>query len=157
MVTRVFIHGLESSPQGRKASYFRERYPDMIIPYFQGGLEERMRDLDCVLAGRDAIRIVGSSFGGLMAALFALANGDRVARMVLLAPALNHLPSDPELPARIRVPVWIYHGSDDRVIPLSEVQRISTELFANLSFFRVADDHYLHKTFPTIEWDELLS
>ena len=29
--TRVFIHGLESTSQGTKGVYFRERYPDMII------------------------------------------------------------------------------------------------------------------------------
>ena len=30
-VTRVFIHGLESSSRGTKGVFFRDRYPDMII------------------------------------------------------------------------------------------------------------------------------
>jgi hypothetical protein len=49
---RVFIHGLESSSQGNKARYFRERYPDMLIEDFQGTLSERMDLLDRILSGK---------------------------------------------------------------------------------------------------------
>lgn len=129
----------------------------MIIPRFQGSLEERMEGLNDALTGKSGIRLVGSSFGGLMATLFARGNGDRIARMVLLAPALNLMASTHSGGAGICVPTWIYHGADDRVIPLTEVERLSGEIFSNLRFHVVQDDHFLHKTFPTIPWDELLS
>lgn len=157
MVTRIFIHGLESSNQGTKSVYFRKRYPDMIIPHFQGALEARMRELDGVLAGKEGIRIVGSSFGGLMAAIFARENAVRIERMVLLAPALNLMAPRLDTRAGISVPVWIYHGSEDEVLPLAEVKSVANEIFLQLSFHVVQDDHYLHKTFKSIDWDFLLS
>ncbi len=43
---KIFIHGWESSNQGTKSIFFRERYPDMIIPNFTGNLEQRMEKLD---------------------------------------------------------------------------------------------------------------
>ena len=85
----VFLHGLESSSQGTKARWFKERFPEMLIPDFSGRLEERMQDLKSNLEGRDNLILIGSSFGGLMATLFTLENVDRVKRVVLLAPALN--------------------------------------------------------------------
>jgi pimeloyl-ACP methyl ester carboxylesterase len=89
MIHRIFIHGLESSNQGTKAVFFRDKYPDMILPDFEGPLTERMEKLNRILSGKSEIRIVGSSFGGLMAALFAMENPSQVRRMILLAPATN--------------------------------------------------------------------
>ena len=157
MGTSIFIHGLESSNQGTKAVFFREAFPRMIIPTFTGGLFARMEALEGVLEGRSDLRLVGSSFGGLMATLFAMNRQDRVTRMVLLAPALTALALTPYEPRKISVPVEIYHGGDDRVIPVEEVERISSELFLDCSFHRVDDDHYLHDTFPRIDWERLLA
>jgi len=96
MINRIFIHGLESSNKGTKAVFFREKYPDMIIPTFTGNLPERMEKLNRLLSGRPDIRIVGSSFGGLMASLFAMENGSQVNRMILLAPAINMIGFAPQ-------------------------------------------------------------
>ena len=65
---RIFIHGLESSNKGTKSVFFREKFPDMIIPTFVGSLPERLSKLDGFLLGKSDIRVVGSSFGGLMGA-----------------------------------------------------------------------------------------
>jgi pimeloyl-ACP methyl ester carboxylesterase len=89
--TSVFIHGLDSSSRGTKGSFFRKRYPQMLMEDYTGPLEERMAKLKASLAGRDSLILVGSSYGGLMAALFALENEARVRRLVLLAPALAHI------------------------------------------------------------------
>ena len=48
MIHRIFIHGLESSNKGTKAVFFREKYPDMIIPTFTGNLPERMEKLPSI-------------------------------------------------------------------------------------------------------------
>jgi hypothetical protein len=34
---------------------------------------------------------------------------------------------------------------------------VARQVFSNLTFHAVDDDHYLHKTFETIEWGTLLS
>ena len=201
MSFRIFIHGLESSNQGTKSVFFREKYPDMLIPYFTGPLDERMRDLRGVLIRKRGVILVGSSFGGLMATIFAVENEERVDRLILLAPAINLVefadyvkkPECPDLPRRdewpcgfgsdrppnangffhrrspvlphgvlhgsksISVPVWIYHGRSDEVIPLNDVERVGRSVFRDLSFHAVEDDHYLHKTFRRLDWDRLLS
>jgi pimeloyl-ACP methyl ester carboxylesterase len=157
MIHRMFIHGLESSNQGTKAVFFRDKYPDMMLPTFEGPLPERMEKLNGLLFGKSGIRIVGSSFGGLMAALFAIENPSRVARMVLLAPAIHMIHDAPGKKETVAMPVSIYHGTDDAVIPLSAVQSVAPRLFSNLSFEVVADDHFLHQTFKTLDWDALLA
>jgi pimeloyl-ACP methyl ester carboxylesterase len=157
MTTRIFIHGLESSNQGTKSVFFRERYPDMVIPHFTGPLTERMDALNRVLSGRTGIRIVGSSFGGLMGAIYAMENEIRMDRLVLLAPAVNYLESSGYAIRPVEIPVTLYHGIHDEVIPLKEVRNVAERLFPNLDFHAVGDDHVLHKTFRTIDWDTLLN
>ena len=154
---RIFIHGLESSNQGTKSIFFREKFPDMIIPTFTGDLQERMKQLNGVLSGKKKLRLVGSSFGGLMASLFAMENQTFVDKMVLLAPALHLLDFGTQEDTRISIPVSIYHGRNDDVIPLAEVEPIARDTFLNLSFHVVEDDHYLHKTFKNLSWDRLLA
>ena len=156
MSTKIFIHGLESSNQGTKSIFFREKFPDMILQTYKGDLQERMKKLKGVLAVKSDIRLVGSSFGGLMASLFAMEQEHRVAKIILLAPAINLIQFAPNR-KQISTPVRIYHGRGDQVIPLAEVEPVAKEIFLNLSFHIVDDDHYLHKTFKTIDWDSLLA
>ena len=157
MPARIFIHGLESSNQGTKAVYLRERYPEMIIPTFTGSLRERMEALEKVLEGLSGLNLIGSSFGGLMAALFALENEPRVNRVILLAPALNLLEFASPGRTETRVPAWIFHGRRDDVIPIEAVEPIAKKIFLDLHFEAVEDDHSLHQTFASIPWDKLLA
>ena len=156
MPLRIFIHGLESNNQGTKAVYFRKHFPDMLTPNFPGSLDERMADLRALLSGESDIILVGSSFGGLMASIFVMENEPRVKRLVLLAPAVNLMEFSPYRNRKIQVPVHIYHGRQDEVIPLEDVQSVARQVFSDLTFHSVDDDHYLHKTFEKIDWDTLL-
>ena len=157
MPARIFIHGLESSNKGTKSIFFRDIYSDMIIPHFTGDLPERMEKLETILSGQSDIRLVGSSFGGLMATHFALEHESRVKKMVLLAPAINLMEASMYRNKKISVPVTIFHGKDDGVIPLDHVQSKAREIFLHLSFHVADDDHFLHNTFKTIDWEGLLS
>lgn len=157
MSLKIFIHGLDSSNQGTKSVFFRERYPDMMIPNFTGDLPERMAALEDVLSDSSGIRFVGSSFGGLMASIFAMQHELRVDRMILLAPAINRISEAPYVKRKISIPVHIYHGTHDEVIPPKEVEREAKDLFQHLTFHIVDDDHFLHRTFRAIDWDGLLS
>ena len=156
MPLRIFIHGLESNNQGTKAVYFRKNFPDMLTPNFPGSLDERMADLRALLSGESDIILVGSSFGGLMASIFVTENEPRVKRLVLLAPAINLMEFSPYRDRKIQVPVHIYHGRQDEVIPLEDVRGVARQVFSDLTFHSVDDDHYLHKTFEKIDWDTLL-
>jgi alpha-beta hydrolase superfamily lysophospholipase len=157
-MVRIFLHGLESSNMGTKSVFFREKFPDMIIPHFKGNLRKRMKKLDEVLSGKSEIRLVGSSFGGLMATLFAMENEARIDKIVLLAPAINLMDSDLEKKKQsISLPVWIYHGTNDRVIPIKKVEPVAKKIFSRLSFHPVDDDHFLHRIFKTIPWENLLA
>jgi pimeloyl-ACP methyl ester carboxylesterase len=157
MPVRVFIHGLESSSQGNKGVFFRERYPDMIIEDFEGPLEQRMDKLNDILKDKEDLIVVGSSFGGLMAALYAFRNRAKVRKLILLAPALDLEDFDPCLSDRIDIPVVIFHGKDDVVVPAAEVKDRAARVFPNLEYHLVDDDHPLRKTFTTYDWDELLN
>jgi len=155
-MTRVFIHGLESSSQGTKGVFFRERYPGMIIEDFGGPLEERMKKLNLRLEGLGDLILVGSSYGGLMAAIYACENEPRVSRLNLLAPALHIVDLAPCLSRKVQVPVILFHGRHDDVVPPAPVEAIARRIFARLDYHLVDDDHSLHVTFPLMDWDALV-
>lgn len=156
MFLRIFIHGLESNNQGTKAVYFRKNFPGMLTPNFPGSLDERMATLGALLSGKSDVVLVGSSFGGLMASIFAMENEQRVKRLILLAPAINLMEFSPYRERKLQLPVHLYHGRQDDVIPLEDVRRVARQVFSDLTFHAVDDDHYLHKTFEKIDWDALL-
>ncbi len=150
----IFIHGLDSSPHGTKAQYFRERYPEILIPHFVGPLEERMSFLEDILGHKGNLAIIGSSLGGLMATLYAIRYPERVSRMILLAPAINLLTEEDI--GEINTPTILFHGRLDQVIPIEEVRKVSKRIFKDLLFFELEDDHNLHHTFPLLPWDRML-
>ncbi|MBW2545570.1 MAG: alpha/beta fold hydrolase [Deltaproteobacteria bacterium] len=154
--TRVFIHGLESSGQGTKGTWFRERYSDMIIENYPGSLESRMDKLRGILTDKKDLVLVGSSYGGLMAAMYACDNEPKIKSLILLAPALDLEEFKPYLNRKIAVPVRLYHGSRDDVVPLEQVREIASRVFKDLSHHIVDDDHPLSETFTSFDWDNLL-
>ncbi|MDQ5986535.1 MAG: hypothetical protein CSYNP_02265 [Syntrophus sp. SKADARSKE-3] len=154
--TRVFIHGLESTSQGHKGVYFRTHYPDMIIDDFTGPLESRMDKLTDILSHKDSLILVGSSYGGLMAAMFAARFPERVRKMILLAPALILPEFEPYQSQHLNMPVTLYHGKSDDIVPPTPVRIIAEECFRNLTYHLVDDDHSLMGVFTGIPWDDLL-
>jgi len=154
--TLVFIHGLESTSQGNKAQYFRKLFPEMIIEDYTGDLKTRMTKLTRVLEEKDNLILVGSSFGGLMAASFALAHAGRVRKMILLAPALNIEGFEDAVSEKLMMPVILYHGTKDDVVDPDAVRKIAEKTFGRLTHHLVDDDHPLNKVFPTLAWPALL-
>ncbi len=154
--TLVFIHGLESTSQGNKAQYFRKFYPQMIIEDYTGGFRARMEKLETILRGKKNLILVGSSYGGLMAASYALDNEARIKKLVLLAPALNIEGFEKAVKQKLKIPVIIYHGTKDEVVEPANVYRIAKNSFEKLDYHAVDDDHPLTRVFPTLPWPELL-
>lgn len=149
----LLLHGLEGSSQGFKATFLRSLLPEIVTPDFEGSLEERMAQLDPIINDSSVPWvIIGSSFGGLMATLAAGQYPQRVRKLILLAPALTRPFLTESPPDPIAIPTVIYHGMHDTVVPLEPVQQIAEQIFTQVAFHVVDDDHALHQTVQTLDW-----
>jgi len=152
---KFFLHGLDSSGNGTKGRFFKEHFPDMIVPDFGGSLELRLQKLEELCQGEDNLVLVGSSFGGLMATCFAAIYPQRVKKLLLMAPALNFpgfiIPRE-----KIPAPTFLLIGDLDNVTPAASVIPLAEQTFAFLEVQRVNEDHLLHKTFQQLNWIKLL-
>ena len=147
----MFLHGLDSSSQGRKARLLASL--GVETPDFTGDLATRMAQLEPLLAGERWV-LVGSSFGGLMAALWTLQNPERVHRLILLAPAF-HRP-DFVVSAPVDVPTLLVHGVRDTVVPHELARERAALAFSCLRVEWVDDDHRLEATALRMDWASLL-
>jgi pimeloyl-ACP methyl ester carboxylesterase len=152
----IFIHGMVSSGQGFKARLLRRQFPHILTPDFDGSLEGRMAQLLPILSDQPDWTIIGSSFGGLMGALFTCQHPGQVRKLILLAPALIWPDFADALPPSVSMPTVIYHGRGDTVIPLEAVRPLAERVFLNLDFREVDDDHRLQATVQAIDWPALL-
>lgn len=153
----IFLHGLEGTSQGAKATLLRGLFPAMLIPDFRGSLEERMQVLYPILGDRQVWTIVGSSFGGLMAAIFACQRPAQVRKLVLMAPALILPQFAASHPAPVEVPTIVYHGRQDAIVPLEPTRTLAQQYFRNLQFHEVDDEHGLYKTAHELDWPAVLA
>lgn len=155
--TLVFIHGLESTAQGAKGQYFAQHFPEMIIEDYVGDFASRMKKLRDLLAEKNNLIIVGSSYGGLMAVQYAMENENRIKKLILLAPALNLPEFNLFEKKQLHIPVIVYHGTNDDVVNPQIVKEVAIEYFNHLEHHFVEDDHPLRETFSTLNWQKLLT
>ena len=152
----VYIHGSDSNNQTYKASLLHGIFPGMRIPNFTGGLPERMEQLETILGAETGWTLVGSSLGGLMAAIFAMNHPDQVRKLVLLAPALTLPGFTKSLSDQISIPTIIIQGIHDEFIPLEPTRKLAEKIFTQLTYLPVDDNHRLHKTAEEFDWKKLL-
>jgi pimeloyl-ACP methyl ester carboxylesterase len=153
----IYIHGSDSDSKSGKARQFREWFPGMLTPDFTGSFDERMGQLYSILADKTDWTLIGSSYGGLMSAVFTLDHADQVSKQVLLAPALMLFPiASLSQPAPVSVPTIVIHGTLDTVVPLEPVRQMVQKLFTNVKYYMVVDDHRLHKTVHELDWNSIL-
>jgi pimeloyl-ACP methyl ester carboxylesterase len=154
----LFIHGSSGDKsQTYKARILRGIFPEMLTPDFTGDLPERMEQLEAILGTETGWTLVGSSLGGLMAALFAMQHPDQVYKLVLLAPALTLPGFTRSLASQIAIPTIIVQGTQDEFIPLEPTRKLAEKVFLNLTYMVVDDDHRLHKTAEELDWNKLLA
>jgi len=152
----IYIHGLESNSQSKKARKFAQLFPDFEIPDFVGTFQERMNHLYPILGNERDWTIVGSSFGGLMGAVFTCNHPEQVRKLILLAPALILPEFSLQHFQPIDVPVGLVHGMNDELIPPLQVRDLAVNVFNNFEYIAVDDDHRLHKAIEELDWKELL-
>src|SRR5260370_36546124 len=93
----IYLHGVASGPMSNKAQFFRRRFEEigikMQIPDLSEGDFERLtisgqlRVIERMAGGAD-VRLIGSSMGGYLAALYAARHAE-MSRVALLAPAFR--------------------------------------------------------------------
>jgi len=161
----IFIHGLESSGKGFKGRFFRKELPECITPDFEEYnpgisskilLEKRMKQLYLILKNKDPWIIIGSSFGGLMGALYACQNPKKVSKLILLAPYLSTPELSPKIYSPVNVPVIVFHGKNDIFVSITRSRACAEKFFTNLTYNIVDDDHFLHKTVKSLDWKKLI-
>ena len=162
----IFIHGLESSGQGFKGKLLRKVLPGCLTPDFKkysettsynNLLEERMVQLISILKEKKSWVIIGSSFGGLMGALYTCQFPEKVVRLILLAPALAVPKLNSAKFSPVDVPVVIFHGKYDKIVPIKPTRTHAKQLFTNLTYNIVDDDHLLHSTVKKIDWQTIIN
>jgi len=152
----LFLHGLDSSIRGTKGQWLHLHFPTVRMHDYHGELDQRLGQLEEEVADLDNLILIGSSFGGLMATCFALRHPERCRRLVLLAPALNFSGFQP--PAMpVAVPTLLVIGTQDTVCPPELVLPRARATFSALEVLLEEDDHMLHRTFPTLDWAQLLT
>jgi pimeloyl-ACP methyl ester carboxylesterase len=138
----VFLHGLETGPVGTKSIALRRLAPELLAPDCAGivDIDERLAVIERELAGHDELLLVGSSYGGLAAVLFASRHPERVRGCVLCAPAVHLLDL-----ARLRsLPneTVIIHGRRDDIVPLAASEALAAR-FPSARLLVVDDEHAL--------------
>ena len=110
----IYLHGFASGPASRKAQAFRNALKakdiDLEIPDLDEGefeyltISGQLRVLVRLLSGEPA-RLIGSSMGGYLAALYA-AEHPETDRLVLLAPAFSFATRWPHLLGAEKLEAW---------------------------------------------------
>ena len=151
----MYLHGLEGSPNGVKATYLRERYT-LVAPSLPAygkdinNLDEIIASLEnCVPIAKNAIQkedptlIVASSFGGaVLMRLYQEGFWNKpsvfLAQGAIFLNVGNHLPKD----ARA---IFI-HGLQDDLVSSDHSKDICSNAGENVEFWPVNDDHGLCKS-----------
>ena len=158
----VFAHGLESSPQGIKAALLSTRFGTHAPDLRSLSLEAQTQRLVAGLRQAPKSVLVGSSLGGLAALGAARAVPERIAHLILLAPAFGterHLElfasaeiERPGLRSEVAacadwtipesVPATVLHGLEDELIATADVVAFA-QRSPSAALLLVHDSHQL--------------
>jgi len=154
----IYLHGSESNSNSGKARLFREWFPGMHTPDFIGSFDERMTQLRTILSDKTNWILIGSSYGGLMATILTLLHETQVRKLVLLAPALTLEPLYDLLDLHpVSVPTVLIHGTLDTIVPREPVREVAQQLFTDLTYIAVEDDHRLQRSVNELDWRTILA
>ena len=124
----IYLHGFASGPMSSKAQFFLRRFEElgaqMLIPDLSEGnfedltLSGQLRVIETTAGGGEDVRLIGSSMGGYLAALYAARHAE-VSRLALLAPAFGFARRWPLTLGEENIAEWrrtgwlpIYHYGD---------------------------------------------
>ena len=165
-----YIHGYLSSPEGTKGVVFNDKLNVISLKY-RDVKPEQLIIKDCVteilntISAYNEVGLIGSSLGGLLAAITALKT-NKVTKLILLNPAI--MPPDtniylidsmphrilremviPELfSQKLLANIIIFRGTEDDVVPDSWVLEFGKYQEATVHF--LSDDHRFSKKLDII-------
>lgn len=142
----LFLHGLESGPHGSKYQALQEMFGEILAPDCSGVKEEteRLNIIQREISRENGpLLVVGSSMGGLMALLLQKSNPEKVAGLILCAPAI-HRPAGKDLDINHLPPTTVIHGMRDKVVPIESSLPFGDRLI------KVDDDHRLGNSIAVI-------
>jgi pimeloyl-ACP methyl ester carboxylesterase len=156
-----YLHGYQSSPDGEKATIFKETLQAIPITYRDGSPEDLiisrcLNRISNVIQNDHDIVLIGSSLGGFLAAATALTNPN-VRQLILLNPAI--IPPDIDLhtiegipfrilqemknprlfQGKIHATITILRGTLDNVVPDEWILRFAEAQNATIQLYN--DDH----------------
>lgn len=139
----TFFHGLESGPHGTKYARLSEDF-DVIAPDFEGmmNIRDRLEKAERITRQMTDLVVVGSSFGGLLAALLYSRHPERFHGYVLMAPALHRGVADEV--ERMPQNAVVIHGVHDDVVPIDDVRAVCQR--HDVKMIEVDDIHPLHES-----------
>lgn len=142
----IYLHGSESGPIGGKYTKLLEAFPGRVYaPDFRGldKIEDRLTKLyDVLQEGDYPVYLVGSSFGGLLAALFADKYPGWVKGYLLMVPAFCEPYKEMSLAIKnIPYNSYILASLNDEYIPAQDIIDFAHKFKMGSSF--VPDSHRL--------------
>jgi pimeloyl-ACP methyl ester carboxylesterase len=153
-----FLHGLDSSPNGTKASVLKRHYPDCLVPSLPPDIHLRVEIVE--KAVQEPMIFTGSSLGGLTAIMYAMRHPEMVNGMVLLAPAVGTRDKsksilgdkDEGLLDSLYIPggfpTVVIAALRDALIPVSAIRALihRSPKPERIQLHEVYDDHDLHQS-----------
>ena len=159
----LFLHGLESSPQGTKARWLRDKFGAVAVdldtsaaialrdqavctglpwdhrtPALQEAFETPMQRTLEAIATYQPCMIIGSSFGGAVL-LKLLCEGHWSGLSLFIASAGLKLTPHRQLPKGQRM--LFLHGTQDKVVPIVDSQTIALTGGPGVQLWEIIDDH----------------
>lgn len=151
----IYLHGFASSPQSSKAQYFAERIPDLIIPDLNQNdfghltISRQIKQIQPLLT--EPSYVIGSSLGGLTAAILAEQFPEIIKKIVLLAPAFKFTQNWHSLLGEATIKKWeietylpTFHYSYQQTIPLHYDFICDAEQYSNCNFVNTVPTLILH-------------
>lgn len=138
----LFIHGLESGPNGTKSRILRNNFVSYTPQMNTRDIKSCVRTIELAIKLFDPHLIGCSSFGYCVTSKV-VDRGRWKGPLLILAPALHLTPNTTLSPD---INTVIVHGTKDELIPIEDVRTFAKTGSSKTHFIEVIDDHALHNT-----------